>query len=158
MTSIRSRLLLSLLAALALAAGLIGAVIYRSALAEAESLFDYQLRQMALSLRDQGEIAPGEAAALNDEGLDFVIQIWSVDGRSVYATRAHRSLPLQTVLGLAEATVAGERWRTFGVAARGRVIQVAQPVRIRERFAADAALHSVLPLAAAAPLLAALMW
>ncbi|MBL0085227.1 MAG: sensor histidine kinase N-terminal domain-containing protein [Ideonella sp.] len=158
MTSIRTRLLLSLLLALALAAGLVGAVTYRSALGEAESLFDYQLRQMALSLRDQGEIAPGEAAALQDEDLDFVIQIWSIDGRSVYASRAHRNLPLQTVLGLAEATVDGERWRTFGVAARGRVIQVAQPVRIRQRLAADAALHSVLPLAATAPLLAALMW
>ena len=47
-----------------LAAGLVGAITYRNALAEAESLFDYQLRQMALGLRDQGEIAPGEAAAL----------------------------------------------------------------------------------------------
>jgi len=157
-TSIRTRLLLSLLLALALAAGLVGAVTYRNALDEAESLFDYQLRQMALGLRDQGEIAPGEAAALQDEDLDFVIQIWSIDGRSVYASRAHRNLPLQTVLGLAEATVDGQRWRTFGVAANGRVIQVAQPVRIRQRLAADAALHSVLPLAATAPLLAALMW
>jgi two-component system OmpR family sensor kinase/two-component system sensor histidine kinase QseC len=158
MSSIRTRLLLSLLLALALAAGLVGAVTYRNALSEAEQLFDYQLRQMALSLRDQGEIAPGEAAALGDEDLDFVIQIWSIDGRSVYASRAHRSLPLQTVLGLAEATVDGQRWRTFGVAANGRVIQVAQPVRIRQRLAADTALHSVLPLAATAPLLAALMW
>jgi two-component system OmpR family sensor kinase/two-component system sensor histidine kinase QseC len=158
MTSIRTRLLLSLLLALALAAGLVGAVTYRNTLAEAEALFDYQLRQMALSLRDQGEIAQDNAAALNDEDLDFVIQIWSIDGRSVYASRAHRSLPLQTVLGLAEAKVDGERWRTFGVAANGRVIQVAQPVRIRQRLAADAALHSVLPLAASAPLLAVLMW
>lgn len=155
--SIRTRLLLSLLAALAIAAALVAWVTYRNALLDAENLFDYQLRQMALSLRDQGEIAPGNAVALNDEELDFVVQIWSIDGRSVYASRAHRNLPARTVLGLADVVVEGERWRTFGVAARGRVIQVAQPVRIRQRLAADAAWRAVLPLAASAPLLAVLM-
>ena len=147
-----------MLVALALAATLIGVVTYRNALADAQGMFDYQLRQMALSLRDLGEVAPGDAAALKDEELDFVIQIWTIDGRSVYSSRVHRSLPARTVLGLAEVDVQGERWRTFGVAERGRVIQVAQPVRIRENQATDAALRSVLPLAAAAPLLAAALW
>jgi len=50
----RVRLLLSLLAMLALVAAVMGGVTYRNVLAETEALFDYQLRQMALSLRDQG--------------------------------------------------------------------------------------------------------
>ena len=156
--SIRARLLLSLLAALALAAALVGGVIYRNVLHETEALFDYQLRQMALSLRDQGEINPNDAAALNDEDLDFVVQIWRIDGRSVYASRAHKALPAQAVLGLAEVKVDGQRWRSFAVAARDKVIQVAQPVRIRQGLAADAALRGVLPLLLAAPLLAAALW
>ena len=156
--SIRARLLLSLLAALAGAALLVGGLTYRNVLRQTEALFDYQLRQMALSLRDQGEIAPGNAAALQNEDLDFVVQIWQVDGRSVYASRAHPDLPNRTTLGLSEIEVGPERWRSFAVAARDRVIQVAQPVRIREGLAADAALRSVLPLLAAAPLMAALLW
>ncbi len=156
--SIRARLLLSLLAALALAAALVGGVIYRNVLHETEALFDYQLRQMALSLRDQGEINPNDAAALNDEDLDFVVQIWRIDGRSVYASRAHKALPAQAVLGLAEVKVDGQRWRSFAVSARDKVIQVAQPVRIRQGLAADAALRGVLPLLLAAPLLAAALW
>ena len=156
--SIRARLLLSLLAALAGAALLVGGLTYRNVLRQTEALFDYQLRQMALSLRDQGEIAPGNAAALQNEDLDFVVQIWQVDGRSVYASRAHPDLPNRTTLGLSEILVGKERWRSFAVAARDRVIQVAQPVRIREGLAADAALRSVLPLLAAAPLMAALLW
>lgn len=156
--SIRARLLLSLLATLAGVAALVGGLTYRNVLHETEALFDYQLRQMALSLRDQGEINPNDAAALNDEDLDFVVQIWRIDGRSVYASRAHRALPTQAVLGLAEVKVDGERWRSFGVAARDRVIQVAQPVRIRQGLAADAALRSLLPLGLAAPLLAAALW
>jgi len=156
--SIRARLLLSLLVSLAAAALLVGGVIYRNVLEQTESLFDYQLRQMALSLRDQGEIAPGDAAALNDEDLDFVVQIWQIDGRTVYTSRARRALPSQAVLGWAEIRVDGERWRSFAVAARDRVIQVAQPVRIRQGLAADAALRGVLPLLVAAPLMAAALW
>ena len=156
--SIRARLLLSLFVALAAAAVLVGGISYRNVLHETEALFDYQLRQMALSLRDQGEIAPNDAAALNDEDLDFVVQIWRIDGRSVYATRAHRALPAQAVLGWAEVLVDGQRWRSFAVAARDKVIQVAQPVRIRQGLAADAALRSVLPLLVAAPLMAAVLW
>jgi len=157
-TSLRARLLLSLIATLVLSAAIAGAISYRNVLRETEALFDYQLRQMALSLRDQGEIAPGDAAALQDEDLDFVVQIWRFDGRVVYASRAHRALPSRTVLGFADIVVDGQRWRSFGVAARDRVIQVAQPARIRQRLAADAALRSVLPLLAVTPLLAAALW
>ena len=157
--SIRARLTLSLLAALALAALVLGGVTYRNVSQEAQALFDYQLRQMALSLRDQGEIAPGQAAAFNDQDLDFVIQIWYQDGRRVYASREPRSLPQRAVMGYADILAdGGERWRSFAVAARDRVIQVAQPVRIRQGLAADAALRSVLPLLAMAPLLAAALW
>jgi two-component system OmpR family sensor kinase/two-component system sensor histidine kinase QseC len=158
MNSIRVRLLLWLLATLAAAALLMGALTYRGVLAETEALFDYQLRQMALSLRDQGEVAPGQARALADGELDFVVQIWTVDGRGIYASRAHSSLPERAALGFADITAEGKTWRTFGVATRDRVIQVAQPRQIRRQLAADAALHSVAPLLLVAPVLALAMW
>jgi hypothetical protein len=66
LSSLRARLLAAVLGLLALAALLVGGVTYRNVRAEAESLFDYQLRQMALSLRDQGEVAPAQASALAD--------------------------------------------------------------------------------------------
>ena len=77
MSSIRVRLLLSLLALLALAAAAMAAITYRNVLGETEAIFDYQLQQMALSLRDQGEIASAQAdslrrraARLRDPDLD----------------------------------------------------------------------------------------
>ncbi len=158
MNSIRVRLLLSLLAMLAAAALVMGWFTYRNVLAETEILFDYQLRQMALSLRDQGEIAPGQANALNDEQLDFVVQIWTMDGRSIYASREHSTLPERALLGLADINVQGKTWRTFGVATPTRVIQVAQPRQIRQQLAADAALRSVAPLLFITPLLALVIW
>ena len=158
MTSIRVRLLVSLLALLALAAVLMGAVTYRNVLGETEAIFDYQLQQMALSLRDQGEIAAAQADNFADAQLDFVVQIWTVDGRSIYASRAHSSLPARALLGLATLNVEGHTWRTYSVATRDRVIQIAQPVEIRERLAARAAWRSVLPLLLMAPFAAFVIW
>jgi signal transduction histidine kinase len=158
MNSIRARLLMALLGMLALVALVMGVVTYRGVLTETEAIFDYQLRQMALSLRDQGEIPPDQAEALADEQLDFVVQIWTIDGRSIYATRKHSELPSRALLGLADVSVNGEIWRTFSVATPGRVIQVAQPLRIRQRLAANAALHSVMPLLFLAPVMALVAW
>jgi len=158
MNSIRVRVLLALLGMLAATALVMGALTYRNVLAETEDLFDYQLRQMALSLRDQGEIAPAQASTLNDEQLDFVVQIWTADGRIIYPPRLRADLPTRALLGFADIAVQGKTWRTFSVATGERVIQVAQPLQIRQKLAADAALRSVAPLFLIAPVLALLLW
>jgi signal transduction histidine kinase len=158
MNSIRVRVLLSLLGMLVVTAVVMAALTYRNVLAETEALFDYQLRQMAFSLRDQGEIAPAQASTLADEELDFVVQIWSADGRSIYPPRLRGELPARALLGLADITVNGKTWRTFGVATPERVIQVAQPLQIRKKLAAGAALRSVAPLLLIAPAMALVIW
>ena len=153
-STLRVRLLLSLLAVLVVAALAMGGSVYWNVLRQTESLFDYQLRQMALSLRDQGEIAPEDARALADGQLDYVVQIWRVDGHEVYATQLQAEPPARAVLGFADIPAGGIVWRTFSVEARDRVIQVAQPERVRHERAAQAALRSVVPLLAVAPALA----
>jgi signal transduction histidine kinase len=158
LNSIRLRLLASLLFVLATMALVLGGITYRSVLKEAETLFDYQLQQIALSLRDQGGIAGEQAEALNNEALEFVVQIWSVDGRTVYPLRSKVALPSRAVLGFADIEAGGQTWRTFGVVAGERVIQVAQLLQVRSRLAAQSALRSVLPLLVLAPLLGALVW
>ena len=158
MNSLRLRLLVSLVGLLALTAIAMAAITYHNVLGETEKLFDYQLQQMALSLRDQGEIDPSQADTLADERLDVVVQIWTVDGRAIYASRPHASLPARALLGLATLIVDGRAWRTYGVATGDRVIQVAQPVDIRQRLAAHAAWRSVLPLLLTTPIAALAIW
>ncbi len=158
MRSLRVRLLVALLVMLAIAAAIMGALTYRSVRAETEGIFDYQLKQMALSLLDQGEIAPDQAPAFVDEQLDFVVQIWTVDGRAIYQSRPHSDLPARALLGFADISAGGQTWRTYSVATTLRVIQVAQPLQIREQLAANAALHSVAPLLLIAPVLALVVW
>ena len=58
MISIRTRLLIALLALVTATSLLAGTLTYRRVLAETSTLFDYQLRQMALSLRSQVSMAP----------------------------------------------------------------------------------------------------
>lgn len=153
MKSIRTRLLVSLLSVVVLSAAVGAAITYFNVLRETESLFDYQLRQMALSLRDQGFIPPEEAAALANDGFDFVVQIWTVDGTRIYASNPGLALPPRAVLGFDEIRLGNGTWRIFSTATRDRVIQVAQPLAIRRQLAAQAALRSVLPILALAPIL-----
>ena len=142
MKSIRTRLLVSLLSVVVLSAAVGAAITYFNVLRETESLFDYQLRQMALSLRDQGFIPPEEAAALANDGFDFVVQIWTVDGTRIYASNPGLALPPRAVLGFDEIRLGNGTWRIFSTATRDRVIQVAQPLAIRRQLAAQAALRS----------------
>ncbi len=156
--SLRTRLfafVALLLAAVALA---LAAATYRSVRAEADALFDYQLRQMALSLRDQGRIAPEQRGALADPALEVVVQIWSLDGVAVYSSTPRPVLPPRTALGYADVPLAGDTWRVYGTATPLRVIQVAQPLSVRRRLAEAAAWRSVWPVALAAPLVAAALW
>ena len=158
MTSLRGRLLLFLLSLAAVAAAIVGTVSYRSVLAETDAIFDYQLRQMALSLRDQGAIAEAERAALEDPSFDYVVQVWTGDGAVTYSSHRRPGLPRSAVLGLADVEFDGRRWRVFSTTSRGRVIQVAQPLSVRHALAAAAAWRSVAPLLIAAPLVALAVW
>jgi two-component system OmpR family sensor kinase/two-component system sensor histidine kinase QseC len=147
--SLRGRLFAFLLGLAGLTAVAVGGATYFSVRAEADELFDYHLRQMALSLRDQGRIGDEERDALANPEFDYVVQVWSVDGLELYTSRPQglkQALPPRAVLGYSQVRMAGEEWRLFAAATPLRVVQVAQ------------ALRSVLPIAIAAPLVALGLW
>lgn len=158
MSSLRDRLLAWLIGAVAVI-GIGGAIVsYRNALGEANAFFDEHLRQTALLLRDQarGFVANPRLPQEVPE-YDFVVQVWSLDGVRVYLSRPHEVLPGLTTLGLSTASTPSGDWRVFGVEAEGRVIQVAQPIGVRERRAARLALRTIMPFAVLLPALAALV-
>ena len=100
MTSIRARLLIALIVLVALISLLAAAVTYRRVLSETSTLFDYQLRQMALSLRGQISLAPRIEVPPDQGDTDFVVQIWDVFGARTYLSRPGLPMINQTVLGL----------------------------------------------------------
>jgi two-component system OmpR family sensor kinase len=158
-SSLRARLLAWLLGSVALLGIAGGWFVYRNALAEADAFFDYHLRQTALFLRDQPVeylLAPQLPTA--DAAYDFVVQVWSLDGVRVYLSRPHAVLPEVTTLGFATVATSEGRWRAYGVQALTRVIQVAQPMSVRERGAAQLALQTLIPFALLLPVLALVIW
>jgi two-component system OmpR family sensor kinase/two-component system sensor histidine kinase QseC len=159
--SLRLRLFGLLVTLAALAALAVGTATYFSVRKEADALFDYQLRQVALTLRDQGRIPDEQRAALADPDLDVVVQVWSIDGVSLYTSHpgllAH-PLPPSTTLGFSTVLVGGDAWRVFGAATPLHIVQVGQPLAVRQRMAAAAAGRSVLPIVVAAPLVGLAMW
>jgi len=153
--SIRARLLMALLAVVIATSLLAGLLTYRRVLAETSTLFDYQLRQMALSLRSQIPMAPRLELPPDQADSDFVIQIWDPYGTRAYISRPGLPLINATALGYADVRVAGGSWRTYGLQTLDGVIQIAQPLRVREAFARGAALRVVIPLLLLLPLLGA---
>ena len=159
MNSIRRRLLLALLSTLAVAMLLGAFATYRTARDEADAIFDYHLRQLALSLRDHVlENALPSALEADAEAQDFAIQVWSEDGVRLYYSHPRQALPDQARLGYATIDTDQGRWRVFGIQQRGHTIQVAQPMRVRDRLALTAALRTVAPFLLLLPVLGVVIW
>ncbi len=155
--SLRRRLLASVIGAILLGAVLQGVSAYRGALAQADTLFDYHLRQMADSLRG-GPALP--SPALQDElvpGGEYVIQIWSADGSHVFQS-SRVVLPARAILGFADVTHKGKRYRVYSVQTPLQTIQIAQNMDDRLARARALAVRAVLPMAVVAPLLIVLLW
>ncbi|MBV9912748.1 MAG: hypothetical protein JOZ93_09225, partial [Sinobacteraceae bacterium] len=100
MSSVRARLLVWLLGGVLLVGALGGWMVYRNALFEADTFFDYHLKQTALLLRDQPvEYLFGPDIQSTDAGFDFAVQVWTLDGVRIYLSRPHAALPAITTLG-----------------------------------------------------------
>lgn len=159
MNSIRARLSVYLLLAAVFTALVVGVITYRYTLKQNEELFDYQLRQIALSLRDQGLITrSGLNYSVGDDGMEVVVRIWTAGGTMLYLSHPGNPLPDRITLGFSDLDTPDRRWRVYGLAARDRIIQVAQPLDLRRDLATAAALRSLTPLLAFAPLMALLIW
>jgi len=159
--SLRAQLLVFLLAAILLAGAVQGVLAYRSALAEADSLFDYHMQQTALALRsglppdarDLGQGLSGE-----DENHEFIVQVWTNEGLRIFESAVGAALPQIAVLGFTNVQARGGTYRVFSLQTRSQVIQVAQNMAVRSGMARTLALRTLAPLAVMAPLLVLAVW
>jgi two-component system OmpR family sensor kinase len=153
--SIRRKLLVTLLSALVLVGVAASAATWLAVRKEADQLFDYQLRQMALSLRDQ--TLRGRAGFLNRFDYDFIVQVWDPGGALVYLSNYGILIP-PSRNGYATVEVHGEDWRVFTLGQADKTIQVAAPVSLRNDRAVQMALRILVPILASIPLFAVLIW
>jgi two-component system OmpR family sensor kinase len=158
--SIRRTLTLWLAAGLALALAAAAVLTYLRARDEANWLFDLHLRQTAASLTGLPIAGAGSGGGFGDEGL--VVQIWDPSGARVYRSQPagaddSRS-PGRSTPGFATIDTPTGRYRVFSVLAGGQLVQVGQPLAVRDELAAKLAVSTVLPLAIIAPFFALVVW
>jgi two-component system OmpR family sensor kinase len=135
------------------------AVVFYQARAQSTEFFDYQLRQLALTLRDRDYTVRELAQALRgQQDLDFVIQVWGPDGRLLYGSHPQIDVPAPAGPGFSDAVTPTGRWRIFSIWHRGLTIQVAQHKLAREALAVGAALRTLLPFVLVLPLMGYLIW
>lgn len=157
MNSLRGRLSIFILIATLGVSVAVGVLTFRHTLQQYVKLFDYQLRQTALSLRNQGFADKGAPDIYAEEALDIVVQIWTLDGRLLYQSHPRTVLPDASIIGFSRTEAGGVRWRVYTMPTMDRVIQVAHPVEVRRSLARASAFRSLMPLLAFAPLLALLI-
>jgi two-component system, OmpR family, sensor kinase len=159
MTSIRGRLLTWLLSALVTAGLATTFLVYQTAHQEADHIFDYHLKQIALTLRDQPFEDQDILGTLEEEAeYDFVIQIWDAERTKLYSSHAQSGLPQQAWPGFETMKHNGKLWRVFVLADEDVHIQISQPMANRQAQAARLALRTVMPFLVLLPLMALLIW
>jgi two-component system OmpR family sensor kinase len=159
MTSLRTRLVATLIAALLVAGALASLASFQSARSEVNDLLDEELRQVALSLREYAVLdLPRINAAQIDPQHRVMVQVWEIAGGVIYLSNGTTPLPLAARPGYATFSHEGREWRTFTVFLGPRAIQTAQPTALRTGLAARSALRILVPVLALIPLLALVVW
>jgi two-component system, OmpR family, sensor kinase len=146
--SLRRRLLWLVLAAIAFASLLQASTTYRTALQQADAMFDYHLQELARSVHGGVPVAP----SADSSPYDFQVQIWAPDGAQIFRSGG-AALPSQAVLGFSDLSIGGARYRVYSLQTPEHTIQVAQDLGERQARARRLALRAALPVALLGPLL-----
>ncbi|WP_208280057.1 ATP-binding protein [Massilia oculi] len=162
--SLRGRLLWFLLAAITLAAVAQATIAYRTALHDADQIFNYHMQQMALSLRSGTPLSNDEARARMEAESsasgndDMVVQMWSPDGVQMFHSVSRARLPQRAVLGFSNVRANGTTYRVFSIQTSNQTVQVAQDLAVRRNMAGNLALRTLGPIAVMMPILMLVVW
>ncbi len=133
--------------------GLATAVIsYRLARDQAGEFLDGQLRQVALNAGAGLPAAAAPGGVDQDPEDRLAVTIWNADGGVAHASRSDPNIPRQKEAGFSDVMAAGERWRVYTATERGRAVQVAQRMTVRDEIAQGAALGAAAPVLIVIPL------
>ena len=128
--SLRARLLLLLFAAVVITASIQSLIAYRTSLNETNEIFDYQMRQMALSLRP-GLSTDGYGSngfrQDEDENFEFLVQVSTLDHKVLFQSTPGTGLPQREDTGLTLFEAQGTTYKLYTLRHGKQLIQVAGP-------------------------------
>lgn len=166
MISIRHYLLKYLISALTLGSLVIAYFIFFHARDEINELYDNNMVDIAATLESQmsampfmgkGLLGPSQRVKLNREE-EFLVEVWSKEGESIYRSHEHIHFPLQGERGRFITQHDGKDWRVYALEVPQGIIQVSQPQHARDIFTRQMALQLLIPMIAQIPLIGLFIW
>ncbi|HEX5356757.1 MAG TPA: ATP-binding protein [Aquabacterium sp.] len=155
--SLRHRLLGILLGAITLSTVIQAVTAYKSALAQADVIFDRHMQKMAMSLRSGVPLVnakPNVESSTDRANEDFVVQMWNAKGVPIFQSAAHRTLRKPSTPGFSDVRTLDARiYRVYLLTTAHETIQVAQDMAARRDMASTLAWHAVGPGMLTAPFL-----
>lgn len=157
--SIRFRLMWVLLLALIVLSIAASITTYLQAKSDVNTLFDYEIQQMTLTLSMHISAHPNlaEEPLLRVEH-DFVTQVWGKQRQLLFSSRPGLGPDRVMSEGFSNFGEGGNGWRTFTATAGDYFLQVAQPQSLRRGMATDIALRAMVPVLAIIPIGGLIIW
>lgn len=157
--SIRKRLMWAFFLAIVGLSTMASIATYLQARSDINEHFDYEIRQMAITLSMHLSAHP----SITDEPLlrvehDFVTQVWRDEKQLLVSSSPGRGPDRLLPRGLSNFGGSNDGWRTFTVEAGEVLVQVAQPQSLRRRMATNIAAKALIPILAIVPIGGLIIW
>lgn len=159
--SLRARLLMLLFAAVVITAGIQSFIAYQTTLDETNEIFDYQMEQMALSLRPGlNADVYGSSGFRQDEtdSFEFIVQVSTLDHRILFRSSSAVTLPDRDSTGHTLFDTRGSTYKLYTLRHGSQLIQVAQDRAARRSLARNLAFRTTMPIVVMVLLLLLTVW
>ena len=158
--SLRARLLLLLFSAVLITACIQSFIAYRTSLDETNEIFDYQMQQMALSLRSGLNIDGYNNGFRQDEeeGFEFIVQVSTTDGKVLFQSSLSTLLPQREGTGFTLFEARGTTYKLYSLRHGKHLIQIAQDRAARRSLARNLAFRTTIPIIVMVTLLLFMVW
>jgi two-component system OmpR family sensor kinase len=154
--SIRAHLVLWLVAALAAGAAIVVVLTYGYAHEELDRVFDDELRQIAEAVHLREDWKDTGTVRVARPEFRYAVRAYDESGRLFFETMVTArpfDAPRSLDPGYSEIESLGELWRVYTHVAPEGIVQVAQPVAMREALARELSLRMLLPVLLLIPIL-----
>lgn len=160
MKSIRAHLVLWLVAALAAGSALVVLLTYGYAHQELDRVFDDELRQIAEAVHLREDWKDTGTVRIARPDFLYAVRAYDEGGRLFFETMVTArpfDAPRSLQPGFSEVESLGEMWRVYTHVTPEGIVQVAQPLGMREALARELSLRMLVPMLLIIPLLGAVV-
>ena len=160
MRSIRTHLVLWLVAALAAGSAVVVLLTYTYAHEELDRVFDDELRQIAEAVHLREDWKDTGTVRVARPDFLYMVRAYDETGRLFFETMVTArpfDAPRSLDPGFSEVESLGELWRVYTHVAPEGIVQVGQPVAMREALARELSLRMLVPVLLLIPMLGAVL-